>query len=213
MKADIEATGAAKIEIDPYASFRGRATCGTCDLRAASYATIACPVVCRGEARATAASYAELSGGIEAPDAAVTVQSGATLRGALACERLRLDLYSYASYTGTIAAGRARLTLQSGATLGATFAGDVLTASVGSYGELALRGAAQVVEARVKVGSGASFRARELQVRDYDIDVAAFASADIWCSGRLKVSASQQAEVRYGGPCVVEALSDNIRRR
>ncbi len=213
VKADIEATGAAKIEIDPYASFRGRATCGTCDLRAASYATIACPVVCRGEARATAASYAELSGGIEAPDAAVTVQSGATLRGALACERLRLDLYSYASYTGTIAAGRARLTLQSGATLGATFAGDVLTASVGSYGELALRGAAQVVEARVKVGSGASFRARELQVRDYDIDVAAFASADIWCSGRLKVSASQQAEVRYGGPCVVEALSDNIRRR
>lgn len=211
--ADIVATDAVKIEADSYASFSGKVTCGACDLRISSYASVRSPIVCRGEARVTAGSYSGLSGGIEASDVTATVQSGATLHGALTCERLELDLYSYASYKGAIAARRAALALRSGATLGATFAGDAFTASVGSYGELQLRGAAQVVEAHVKVGSGASFRARELQVGNYDIEVASFATADLWCSGRLKVSASQQAQVRYDGPCVVETLSDNIRRR
>lgn len=213
VRAEVEATDAAKIVVAPYSSFSGKAVCGTCDLRVSSYATVKCPIVCRGEARVTAGSYAGLSGDIAASDVTVTVQSGATLHGALACERLELDLYSYASYKGSIAAQRAALTVQSGATLGATFASDVLTASVGSYGELVLRGAAKVAEARVEVASGASFRARELQVVNYDIEVGSFATADLWCSGQLKVRASQQAEVRYGGPCVVETLSDNIRRR
>ncbi|MFQ6939603.1 MAG: hypothetical protein ACLRSE_04490 [Alistipes finegoldii] len=40
-----------------------------------------------------------------------------------------------------------------------------------------------------------------------------YAKADVWCSGRLKINASTDAKVTYGGPCTVETVSDNIQRR
>ena len=94
-----------------------------------------------------------------------------------------------------------------------TFSGSSLEASVGSYGKIYLKGAAQVADATVRVSSGANFSAPELRVSDYDLTVSNYAKADVWCSGRLKINASTAAKVTYGGPCTVETVSDNIQRR
>ena len=57
------------------------------------------------------------------------------------------------------------------------------------------------------------FSAPELRVADYDLTVSNYAKADVWCSGTLRINASTAARITYDGPCRVESLTDNIRRR
>ena len=67
--------------------------------------------------------------------------------------------------------------------------------------------------ARQPSSSGAVFSAPELRVADYDLTVSNYAKADVWCSGTLRINASTAARITYDGPCRVESLTDNIRRR
>ena len=126
---------------------------------------------------------------------------------------MRIDSYAKFSGTVTVNARQAKLTVSSGGSFNGTFSGSSLEASVGSYGKIYLKGAAQVADATVRVSSGANFSAPELRVSDYDLTVSNYAKADVWCSGRLKINASTDAKVTYGGPCTVETVSDNIQRR
>ena len=71
----------------------------------------------------------------------------------------------------------------------------------------------RVASAAVRVSSGAVFSAPELRVADYDLTVSNYAKADVWCSGTLRINASTAARITYDGPCRVESLTDNIRRR
>ena len=98
-------------------------------------------------------------------------------------------------------------------TFSGTFSGNSLEAEVGSYGKINLKGSAQVASAAVRVSSGAVFSAPELRVADYDLTVSNYAKADVWCSGTLRINASTAARITYDGPCRVESLTDNIRRR
>ena len=126
---------------------------------------------------------------------------------------MRIDSYAKFSGTVTVKTRPAKLTVSSGGSFNGTFSGSSLEASVGSYGKIYLKGAAQVADATVRVSSGANFSAPELRVSDYDLTVSNYAKADVWCSGRLKINASPAAKVTYGGPCTVETVSDNIQRR
>ena len=126
---------------------------------------------------------------------------------------MRIDSYAKFSGTVTVNARQAKLTVSSGGSFNGTFSSSSLEASVGSYGKIYLKGAAQVADATVRVSSGANFSAPELRVSDYDLTVSNYAKADVWCSGRLKINASTAAKVTYGGPCTVETVSDNIQRR
>ena len=134
---------------------------------------------------------------------------------ALTADALTMRIDSYAKFSGTVTVKTrpAKLTVSSGGSFNGTFSGSSLEASVGSYGKIYLKGAAQVADATVRVSSGANFSAPELRVSDYDLTVSNYAKADVWCSGRLKINASTAAKVTYGGPCTVETVSDNIQRR
>ena len=113
----------------------------------------------------------------------------------------------------TVNSRQAKLTVSSGGSFSGTFSGNSLEAEVGSYGKINLKGSAQVASAAVRVSSGAVFSAPELRVADYDLTVSNYAKADVWCSGTLRINASTAARITYDGPCRVESLTDNIRRR
>ena len=126
---------------------------------------------------------------------------------------MRIDSYAKFSGTVTVKTRPAKLTVSSGGSFSGTFSGNSLEAEVGSYGKINLKGSAQVASAAVRVSSGAVFSAPELRVADYDLTVSNYAKADVWCSGTLRINASTAARITYDGPCRVESLTDNIRRR
>lgn len=126
---------------------------------------------------------------------------------------MRIDSYAKFSGTVTVKTRPAKLTVSSGGSFNGTFSGSSLEASVGSYGKIYLKGAAQVADATVRVSSGANFSAPELRVSDYDLTVSTTPKPTSGVLGRLKINASPAAKVTYGGPCTVETVSDNIQRR
>ena len=213
VSADIDTPGAAKLDVSSYGKFAGSVRCSDGELRISSYGSAQAPVECRNSCKLTVGSYAKFSNDIKASDLTVEVSSGASVGSTLTADALTMRIDSYAKFSGTVTvnARQAKLTVSSGGSFNGTFSGSSLEASVGSYGKIYLKGAAQV--ATVRVSSGANFSAPELRVSDYDLTVSNYAKADVWCSGRLKINASTAAKVTYGGPCTVETVSDNIQRR
>ena len=215
VSADIDTPGAAKLDVSSYGKFAGSVRCSDGELRISSYGSAQAPVECRNSCKLTVGSYAKFSNDIKASDLTVEVSSGASVGSTLTADALTMRIDSYAKFSGTVTvnARQAKLTVSSGGSFNGTFSGSSLEASVGSYGKIYLKGAAQVADATVRVSSGANVSAPELRVSDYDLTVSNYAKADVWCSGRLKINASTDAKVTYGGPCTVETVSDNIQRR
>lgn len=211
--ADIETPGTARLNVSSYGKFAGSVRCGEGDLRISSYGSAQAPVECRNDCKLTVGSYAKFSSDVKASDLRVEVSSGASVGSTLTADALTLSVESYAKFSGTVNARQAKLTVSSGGSFNGSFSGSSLDASVGSYGKINLKGTAQVANAVVRVSSGANFSAPDLRVVDYDLTVSGYAKADVWCSGHLKINASTAAKVAYDGPCTVESVSDNIRRK
>ena len=170
---------------------------------------------CRNNWQVTVGSYAKFSNDIKASVLTLKISSGASVSSTLISDALTLSVDSYAKFSGavTVNSRQAKLTVSSGGSFNGTFSGNSLEAEVGSYGKINLKGSAQVASAAVRVSSGAVFSAPELRVADYDLTVSNYAKADVWCSGTLRINASTAARITYDGPCRVESLTDNIRRR
>ena len=192
-----------------------RDSCNDCELRVSSYGSAQAPVDCRNNCQVTVGSYAKFSNDIKASVLTLKISSGASVSSTLISDALTLSVDSYAKFSGavTVNSRQAKLTVSSGGSFNGTFSGNSLEAEVGSYGKINLKGSAQVASAAVRVSSGAVFSAPELRVADYDLTVSNYAKADVWCSGTLRINASTAARITYDGPCRVESLTDNIRRR
>ena len=171
-----------------YGKFSGSVRCNDCELRVSSYGSAQAPVDCRNNCQVTVGSYAKFSNDIKASVLTLKISSGASVSSTLISDALTLSVDSYAKFSGAV-------TVNS------------------SYGKINLKGSAQVASAAVRVSSGAVFSAPELRVADYDLTVSNYAKADVWCSGTLRINASTAARITYDGPCRVESLTDNIRRR
>ena len=215
VSADIDTPGAAKLDVSSYGKFAGSVRCSDGELRISSYGSAQAPVECRNSCKLTVGSYAKFSNDIKASDLTVEVSSGASVGSTLTADALTMRIDSYAKFSGavTVNSRQAKLTVSSGGSFNGTFSGNSLEAEVGSYGKINLKGSAQVASAAVRVSSGAVFSAPELRVADYDLTVSNYAKADVWCSGTLRINASTAARITYDGPCRVESLTDNIRRR
>lgn len=198
-----------------YGKFSGSVRCNDCELRVSSYGSAQAPVDCRNNCQVTVGSYAKFSNDIKASVLTLKISSGASVSSTLISDALTLSVDSYAKFSGsvTVNSRQAKLTVSSGGSFSGTFSGNSLEAEVGSYGKINLKGSAQVASAAVRVSSGAVFSAPELRVADYDLTVSNYAKADVWCSGTLRINASTAARITYDGPCRVESLTDNIRRR
>ena len=181
-----------------------------------SYGSVSADIDTPGAAKLDVSSYGKFAGSVRCSDGELRISSYGSAQAPVECRNsCKLTVGSYAKFSGTVTvnARQAKLTVSSGGSFNGTFSGSSLEASVGSYGKIYLKGAAQVADATVRVSSGANFSAPELRVSDYDLTVSNYAKADVWCSGRLKINASTYAKVTYGGPCTVETVSDNIQRR
>lgn len=213
--ADIDTPGTAQLNVSSYGKFSGSVRCNDCELRVSSYGSAQAPVDCRNNCQVTVGSYAKFSNDIKASVLTLKISSGASVSSTLISDALTLSVDSYAKFSGavTVNSRQAKLTVSSGGSFNGTFSGNSLEAEVGSYGKINLKGSAQVASAAVRVSSGAVFSAPELRVADYDLTVSNYAKADVWCSGTLRINASTAARITYDGPCRVESLTDNIRRR
>ena len=213
--ADIDTPGTAQLNVSSYGKFSGSVRCNDCELRVSSYGSAQAPVDCRNNCQVTVGSYAKFSNDIKASVLTLKISSGASVSSTLFSDALTLSVDSYAKFSGavTVNSRQAKLTVSSGGSFSGTFSGNSLEAEVGSYGKINLKGSAQVASAAVRVSSGAVFSAPELRVADYDLTVSNYAKADVWCSGTLRINASTAARITYDGPCRVESLTDNIRRR
>ena len=213
--ADIDTPGTAQLNVSSYGKFSGSVRCNDCELRVSSYGSAQAPVDCRNNCQVTVGSYAKFSNDIKASVLTLKISSGASVSSTLISDALTLSVDSYAKFSGavTVNSRQAKLTVSSGGSFSGTFSGNSLEAEVGSYGKINLKGSAQVASAAVRVSSGAVFSAPELRVADYDLTVSNYAKADVWCSGTLRINASTAARITYDGPCRVESLTDNIRRR
>lgn len=213
--ADIDTPGTAQLSVSSYGKFSGSVRCNDCELRVSSYGSAQAPVDCRNNCQVTVGSYAKFSNDIKASVLTLKISSGASVSSTLISDALTLSVDSYAKFSGavTVNSRQAKLTVSSGGSFSGTFSGNSLEAEVGSYGKINLKGSAQVASAAVRVSSGAVFSAPELRVVDYDLTVSNYAKADVWCSGTLRINASTAARITYDGPCRVESLTDNIRRR
>lgn len=211
--ADIDTPGTAELNVSSYGKFAGSVRCNDCELRVSSYGSAQAPVDCRNNCEVLVGSYAKFSDDIKAPTLTVKVNSGASVNSTLTSDALTLSVDSYAKFSGAMNTRQAKLTVSSGGSFNGSFSGKSLEAEVGSYGKINLKGSAQVAAAAVRVSSGAAFSAPGLRVTDYDLTVSNYAKADVWCSGTLKINASTAAQVTYDGPCKVESVTNNIRRR
>lgn len=213
VSADIDTPGTAELNVSSYGKFSGSVRCNDCNLRVSSYGSAQAPVDCRNNCEVSVGSYAKFSDDIKAPNLTIKVNSGASVNSTLASDALALSVDSYAKFSGAVNTRQAKLTVSSGGSFNGTFSGNSLEAEVGSYGKINLKGSAQVADAAVRVSSGAAFSAPELRVTDYDLTVSNYAKADVWCSGTLKINASTAAQITYDGPCRVESVTNNIRRK
>ena len=192
--ADIDTPGTAQLNVSSYGIFSGSVRCNDCELRVSSYGSAQAPVDCRNNCQVTVGSYAKFSNDIKASVLTLKISSGASVSSTLISDALTLSVDSYAKFSGAVTVNSRQ-------------------AKLGSYGKINLKGSAQVASAAVRVSSGAVFSAPELRVADYDLTVSNYAKADVWCSGTLRINASTAARITYDGPCRVESLTDNIRRR
>ena len=213
--ADIDTPGTAQLNVSSYGKFSGSVRCNDCELRVSSYGSAQAPVDCRNNCQVTVGSHAKFSNDIKASVLTLKISSGASVSSTLISDALTLSVDSYAKFSGavTVNSRQAKLTVSSGGSFNGTFSGNSLEAEVGSYGKINRKGSAQVASAAVRVSSGAVFSAPELRAADYDLTVSNYAKADVWCSGTLRINASTAARITYDGPCRVESLTDNIRRR
>lgn len=213
--ADIDTPGTAQLNVSSYGKFSGSVRCNDCELRISSYGSAQAPVDCRNNCEVTVGSYAKFSNDIKASNLTLKISSGASVSSTLTSDALTLSVDSYAKFSGavTVNSRQAKLTVSSGGSFNGTFSGNSLEAEVGSYGKINLKGSAQVADAAVRVSSGAGFSAPDLRVTDYDLTVSNYAKADVWCSGTLRINASTAAQITYDGPCKVESVTNNIRRR
>lgn len=213
VKADIDVSGALSLDISSYGKFAGSVRCNNCDFDLSSYGSASAPIHCRTHCEMNVGSYAKFTDEVKAAELTIRISSGASVGSALVADDLTLTVGSYAKFSGSVQCKRAKLSVQSGGSFSGSFAGNTLDAEVSSYGKLALKGSARVVSASVQVSSGAVFSAPDLQVTDYDLKASSYAKADVRCSGTLKIDAANSSNVTYDGPCTVEALSRNIRRK
>lgn len=213
VEADIDVAGTFELNVSSYGKFAGTVRCDDCEFALSSYGSAAAPIDCRSHCSMDVGSYAKFTDDVKAPDLAIRISSGASVGSSLTADLLTLTVGSYAKFTGSVQCREAKLNVQSGGTFGSAFTGQSFEAEVSSYGKLDLKGFAKVASATVRVSSGGVFSARDLRVTDYDLHVGSYAKAEVWCSGRLKIDAARAANVSYDGPCTVEALSQNIRRR
>lgn len=213
VKADIDISGSLDLDVSSYGKFSGSVRCNDCDFDLSSYGSAETPIACRTHCNINVGSYAKFTDDVRAPELSLRISSGASVGSALTVDNLTLTLGSYAKFTGSVQCKRAKLSVQSGGSFSGSFAGNTLDAEVSSYGKLSLKGSARVASASVQVSSGAVFSAPDLQVTDYDLKASSYAKADVWCAGTLKIDAANSSNVTYDGPCTVEALSRNIRRK
>lgn len=181
-----------------------------------SYGSVIADIDTPGTAQLNVSSYGKFSGSVRCNDCELRVSSYGSAQAPVDCRNnCQVTVGSYAKFSGavTVNSRQAKLTVSSGGSFNGTFSGNSLEAEVGSYGKINLKGSAQVASAAVRVSSGAVFSAPELRVADYDLTVSNYAKADVWCSGTLRINASTAARITYDGPCRVESLTDNIRRR
>ena len=160
VSADIDTPGAAKLDVSSYGKFAGSVRCGDGELRISSYGSAQAPVECRNSCKLTVGSYAKFSNDIKASDLTVEISSGASVGSTLTADALTMRIDSYAKFSGTVTVKTrpAKLTVSSGGSFNGTFSGSSLEASVGSYGKIYLKGAAQVAvvvgRALWRLGSG-----------------------------------------------------------
>lgn len=199
--------------IGSYARFSDPVKAPALGLSVASCASMSGALECE-QLRLTVSSYAKVDGAIRAVDAEATLSSNASLHGDVKCRTLTLGLSSYAKFTGSAECRELRLTVQSSASFDAKLAAERFEAFVGSYGKARIQGDADVAKGAVKLASNATFSAPSLRVADYTIDASShYSKADVWCSGTLRIKTSTTAQVTYDGPCRVEAMPGNVRRK
>lgn len=202
-----------KVSIGSYARFSDPVKAPTLGVQVASGASMNGALECE-QLRLSVSSYGKVDGAIRALDAEVSVASSASLRSDLKSHTLALALSSYAKFAGSADCRELRLTVQSGATFDAKLVARSFEATVGSYGKVRMQGDATVEKGRVKLSSNGSFAAPALRVADYTIDARGhYSKADVWCSGTLRIDAATTAQVTYDGPCRVEAMPNNVRRK
>lgn len=192
--ADIETTGTTRIAASSYGSFKGSIRSGEVDYALSSYARAEGAIESRGNCRMEVSSYARFSDDIKASD-------------------LTLSVSSYAKFTGAVTAAKAQISTSSYSSFSGAFTGNSLTASVGSYASMNISGTAQVAQAQITLDYNSSYSAPELRVVDYTIKASSSSRSDVWCSGVLKFDGPVQARLTYGGPCKLEAVSQNIKRK
>lgn len=198
--------------IGSYARFSDPVKAPALGFSVASGASMSGALECE-QLRLTVSSYAKVDGAIRAVDAEATLSSDASLHGDVKCRTLTLGLSSYAKFTGSAECRELRLTVQSSASFDAKLAAERFEAFVGSYGKARIQGDASVAKGAVKLASNATFSAPSLRVADYTIDARSYSKADVWCSGTLRIETSTTAQVTYDGPCRVEAMPGNVRRK
>lgn len=213
VKADIDA-GKMELAVSGFGKFEGAIRCEECDLDLSSSSSAKAEVECRGICRLTTSGFAKFGGSVAADTIIAKLSSSSSVGTPLqAVARLELTASGFASYKGDLKAGTALLDISSSASVAGPFEAQSFTATVSGFGKVALQGDAEVGSGTVTVSSSGAFAAPALRVRNYTVTASGFAKADVWCSGRLKVSATSGGQVSYDGPCTLDSETASIRRR
>ncbi len=212
VKADIDA-GKMELAVSGFGKFEGAIRCEECDLDLSSSSSAKAEVECRGICRLTTSGFAKFGGSVEADVIVAKFSSSSSVGTPLKAARLELTASGFASYKGALKAGTALLDISSSASIAGPFDAQSFTATVSGFGKVTLLGDAEVGSGTVTVSSSGVFAAQALRVRNYTVTASGFAKADVWCSGRLKVSATSGGQVSYDGPCTLDSETASIRRR
>ena len=212
VKTDIEA-GTLQLNVSGFGKFSGNIRSGKSDLNLSSSSRISSQIVCTGTCTFDASGFANFSGSVEAPVFNARLSSSCSVKAPVKAPRLKISASGFAKFSGALDCQTATLDATSSASIRGRFSAASFTATVAGFGRIVLDGEATVESGKVTASSSGIFSAPKLRVANYDITASGFAQSDIWCSNHLKISVTSSARAIYDGPCTVESVSDNIRRR
>lgn len=212
VKTDIEAE-TLHLDISGFGKFFGNIRSGKSDLTLSSSSRMSSQIVCTGTCTFDVSGFAIFSGSIEAPVFNARLSSSCSVKAPVKASRLKLSASGFAKFSGAMDCQAAVLDVSSSASIRGKFAAASFTATVAGFGKIVLDGEAVVESAKVTASSSGNYYAQGLRVANYDITASGFAQVNVWCSNHLKISVTSSAKAIYDGPCTVEALSENVRRR
>lgn len=224
MSGDVECRGTASVSVEQYAGHKGAINADHLTYVQGSYSSHNGAITAR-QANITLHNYAQFTGGINsrsvemllgsftAVKSSVTVQTPlsvtvgpyANMAGNLSSpDRITLATGQFAQYSGTLDAPEVEIRTSGYGKMTAKVEADDLTITQGSYSNVRLQGERELKSARAAVKGWATLDARELAVRDFELQAGNYSQSSVNCTSEFDLQqAGSDTKIHLYGNCKV----------